>query len=428
MPVEIADPITLPCGAVLKNRLVKAAMTEGIASPDNRATPALEALYGRWADGGAGLLVTGNVQVDRRFLERPGNVAWDGNGGFEELKAYAQAGRRNGAHMWMQINHPGRQAGTGTETFVSPSENSKPGKEGKARALEADEIENIVGRFADVAKVAQDAGFTGVQIHSAHGYLLSQFLSPLTNRRTDKWGGTLENRARALLEAVRRTRKAVGPEFPVSVKLNSADFQKGGLTEDESFQVISWLGDEGIDLLEVSGGNYESFVMVGRNEDGTVKQKTASTAAREAYFLDFAARLRPLAKMPLMVTGGFRTLAGMQDALASGALDVIGLGRPLCIDPDYCNKLLNGSIDRLPSPDMACNLDPAQFDNPAPETLRLMEVAAGTAYYFNQIIRLSKGQDSEQEIDWNEQLKRISAYDEALNQRYLEAFGATTVT
>jgi hypothetical protein len=128
-----------------------------------------------------------------------------------------------------------------------------------------------------------------------------------------------------------------------------------------------------------------------------------------------------------MVTGGFRTLAGMQDALASGALDLIGLARPLCIDPDYCNQLLSGSIDRLPSPDMNSNLDPAQFGNPAPETLRLMEVAAGTAYYFNQIIRLSEGKEAEQEIDWNEQLKRIEAYDEALNRRYLEAFDATTV-
>lgn len=422
MSVQIADPITLPCGAVLKNRLVKAAMTEGIASPENRANEALANLYGRWADGGAGLLLTGNVQVDRRFLERPGNVAWDGNGGLEELKAYAKAGSRNGAHIWMQINHPGRQAGTGSETYVSPSENTKPGKEGMARALEAEEIEDIIGRFVRVAQAAQEAGFTGVQIHSAHGYLLSQFLNPLTNRRTDKWGGTLENRARALLEVVRRTRQAVGSNFPVSVKLNSADFQKGGMTEEESLQVISWLGDEGIDLLEVSGGSYESFVMVGRNADGTVKDKAASTIAREAYFLEFAARLRPLVKVPLMVTGGFRTLAGMQGALASGELDVIGLARPLCIDPDYCNKLLGGAIERLPSPDMGCNLDPAQFGNPAPEILRLMEVAAGTAYYFNQIIRLSKGQDTEQEIDWNDQLKRIEAYDGALNERYLKTF------
>ncbi|MGD9471641.1 MAG: NADH:flavin oxidoreductase/NADH oxidase family protein [Novosphingobium sp.] len=422
MPVTIADPLTLPCGAVLKNRLSKAAMTEGIATPDNRATAAHAALYGRWSDGGAGLLITGNVQVDRRFLERPGNVAADGNGGLEEMAAYARAGSRNGNHIWMQINHPGRQAGTGTETFVSPSENTKPGKEGMARALEADEIEDIINRFVHVAKVAQDTGFTGVQVHAAHGYLLSQFVSPLTNRRTDKWGGSLENRARALLEVVRRTRAAVGRAFPVSVKLNSSDFQKGGTTEEESFQVIEWLNDEGIDLLEVSGGNYESTAMVGRNEDGTVKQKAASTSAREAYFLDFAARLRPVVKVPLMVTGGFRTLAGMQDALASGAMDVVGLGRPLCIDPDYCNKLLDGSVDSLPSPDMLCNLDPAQFGDPAPELLRLMEVAAGTAYYFNQIVRLADGKDAEQDIDWNEQLKRITAFDEALNERYLENF------
>jgi len=424
MPVQIADPLTLPCGAVLKNRLAKAAMTEGIASPDNRATEALATLYGRWADGGAGLLLTGNVQVDRRFLERPGNVAWDGNGGLEELARCAKTGTRNGAHIWMQINHPGRQAGTGSEKYVSPSENTKPGKEGKARALEADEIEDIIGRSVRVAQIAQEAGFTGVQIHAAHGYLLSQFLNPLTNRRTDKWGGTLENRARALLEVVWRVRKTVGPAFPVSVKLNSADFQKGGMTENESLQVISWLGDEGIDLLEISGGSYESFVMVGRNEDGSLKDKAASTIAREAYFLEFAARLRPLVKVPLMVAGGFRTLAGMQGALGSGEVDVVGLARPLCIDPDYCNKLLAGSVEQLPSPDLSSSLDPAQFGNPGPEIMRYREVAAGTAYYFNQIIRLSQGQDAERDVDWNEQLKRIETYDEALNQRYLKTFDA----
>ncbi len=419
---NLDQPLALPCGAVLKNRLAKAAMTEGVASPDNTANEGHVTLYDRWAKGGAGLLITGNVQIDRRFLERPGNVAIDGNGGLDGLAAYAKAGSQDGTHIWMQINHPGRQAGTGTEQFVSPSENLNPGKETSSRALEAAEIEDIIARFAYVAKVAQDAGFTGIQIHAAHGYLLSQFLSPLTNRRSDKWGGSLENRARALLEIVRRSRAAVGPGFPISVKLNSADFQKGGLTEADSLQVIEWLEAEGIDLLEVSGGSYESFAMIGRDETGAIKPKAASTIAREAYFLEFAARLQPLVNVPLMVTGGFRTRQGMQQALDSDEMDVVGLARPLCVDPTYCNQLLDGSVETLLSPDKDCNLDPAKWDNPDAAVLRKMEVDAGTAYYFNQVIRLSQGLDAELEIDWDEQLLRIAGYDGAAGERYLASF------
>ncbi|MES2492835.1 MAG: NADH:flavin oxidoreductase/NADH oxidase family protein [Pseudomonadota bacterium] len=401
MPAKLTDPLTLPCGATLKNRFAKAAMTEGIGTALNQATEEHTRLYGRWADGGCGLQLTGNVQVDRRYLERPGNVAIDGNEGLEALAAYAEAGKRGGTHIWMQINHPGRQAGATLEGLVGPSAGSYG--EQPVRALEAAEIEDIRRRFVHVATTAQQAGFTGVQVHAAHGYLMSQFLSPLTNQRTDQWGGALENRARLLLDVVKNIRAAVGPAFPVSVKLNSSDFQKGGLTEDESCEVIRWLCDAGIDLLEISGGNYESQIMVGRGEDGIQLTKKASTIAREAYFLEFAARLRPLVSVPLMVTGGFRTRSAMENALAAGELDVIGLARPLCIDPDLVNKLLDGSAQRLPAPD-----DEAPID-----------AGTGIAYYFNQIRKLAAGEDADLEIDWEEQVERHVAFDGAANERYL---------
>ena len=352
MVTSLGNPLTLPCGAVLKNRLAKAAMTEGIASAENRATPEHAHLYGRWAQGGAGLLLTGNVLIDRRFLERPGNVVIDENGGHEELTACAKAGSKNATHIWMQINHPGRQAETGTEQFVSASENTQPGKEGLTRALEAREIEDLIRRYIHSAKIAQDTGFTGVQIHAAHGYLMSQFLSPLTNRRDDEWGGSLDNRARALLKIIRGVRQTVGETFPISVKLNSADFQSGGFSEEESLQVIQWLEAEGIDLLEISGGNYESMRMSGRDEslEPVAKSKPSSTIAREAYFLEFAASIHPRVKVPLLVTGGFRARATMEEALESGKVDAIGLGRPLCYDPEYCNRLLSGEINQLFSP------------------------------------------------------------------------------
>lgn len=341
----LASELKLPCGAVLKNRIGKAPMTEGLADPMNRATGELERLYARWSDGGAGLLVTGNVQVDRRYLERPGNVVIDDNGGIEELKAYARAGTRNGTHLWMQINHPGRQ----TPRRVNPrpvAPSAVPlGLPESAfappRALEEKEIEDIIFRFGRAAAVARETGFTGVQVHAAHGYLLSQFLSPLANRREDRWGGSLENRARLLLEVVRTVRQAVGPSFPVSVKLNSSDFQTGGFSDEDCLQVVRWLEEAGVDLLEISGGNYEQpSMMAGAPRNGEAPKE--STVKREAYFLDYAERLRAVSRIPLMVSGGFRSRAAMDAALASGALDMVGVGRPMCVETDMPGALLEG--------------------------------------------------------------------------------------
>ena len=411
MTVRLSDALTLPCGAILKNRIAKAAMTEGIANPANQATEQHATLYGRWADGGAGMLLTGNVQVDRRFLERPGNVAIDDNDGLEALTAYAKAGKRGDTHIWMQINHPGLQAGCGAQEFVAPSACPPGPATAGARALSGDEIENIRERFVHVGRVAQQTGFTGVQVHAAHGYLMSQFLSPRTNQRSDQWGGSLENRARLLLEIVKGMRATLGAEFPISVKLNSSDFQKGGLTEEESAQVVSWLCEIGIDLLEISGGNYESQAMVGRDANGGMLNaaKKASTVAREAYFLDFAKRLRPLVSVPLMVTGGFRTRKAMDSALANGELDVVGIARPLGIDPNFANQLLTGSIDHLPSP---------EEDNPT-------DTASATAYYFNQLRKIAAGESVDTVIDWAEQAERHTSFDAAAAERYLEAFHAS---
>ena len=335
----IATPLALPCGAVLSNRLAKAALTEGLADPMNRATPELARLYQTWSEGGAGLLITGNVQIDRSHLERPGNVVIDGDSGLEELAALAAAGRCGGNHFWMQINHPGRQVmrHINPEPIApSPVPLNMAGDFAMPRAASEGEIVDLIARFGDAAAKAKTAGFTGVQLHSAHGYLLSQFLSPLSNRRVDRWGGALDNRARFLLEAVRAIRAAVGVDYPLSVKLNSADFQKGGFSESDSVQVVRWLAAEGIDLLEISGGNHERPSMAGTD----VKE---TTRKREAYFIEFADRLRADLSLPLMVTGGFRSREAMDAALDAGAADMIGLGRPLCIEPDLPRRLLDGT-------------------------------------------------------------------------------------
>ena len=367
----IGDPLNLPCGAVLPNRLAKGAMTEGLASPQGVPTAELATLYRVWSNGGAGMLLSGNVQIDGDHLERPGNVIIDRPADAAmkaALREWARAATENGNHFWMQISHAGRQ----TQSSVNPAPKAPSavqvglpgGRFGMPVPLADEEIVDLIARFANAATAAKEAGFTGVQIHGAHGYLISQFLSPRTNLRDDRWGGSLENRARLLLETVAAVRAAVGPSFPVSVKLNSADFQKGGFDFQDSLTVARWLEEAGVDLLEISGGSYEQPAMMDTDglEEKEQPKVAASTAAREAYFVDFAKAMKAeLSTMPLMVTGGFRTRAAMEHALTTGAADIIGIGRPLCAAPDACRDVLGGSSD-LPRFEDQLSLLPAWLD------------------------------------------------------------------
>ncbi len=394
----LAQPLELPCGATLSNRLAKSAMTEGLADAEDRPNERHEVLYGRWADGGAGLLVTGNVMVDRRYLERPGNVVIDENGGVDAQGRWAAAGTRGAGHLWMQISHPGRQCTRmSSNRPVSASAVKMRGMLGlmaAPRALEAEEIRDVIRRFAHVAKVAKDVGFTGVQIHGAHGYLCSQFLSPRTNRRTDEWGGSLENRARLLCEIVREVRGVVGSGFPIGVKLNSADFQKGGFTNEDAAQVAQWLSELGIDLLEISGGNYEQMALMGRLGSDDAR-KRESTRRREAYFLEYAQLIRKAApSLPLMVTGGFRAVDGMQTAVESGQLDMVGIARPFCVVPDLPARILRGELAELPSPERSLRLGPGIFGPTSPiHGLRTLNGQAEVAWFYQQLIELSEGRE-----------------------------------
>ncbi|HEX4843827.1 MAG TPA: NADH:flavin oxidoreductase/NADH oxidase family protein, partial [Limnobacter sp.] len=341
MRIELRDPLTLPCGATLPNRLVKAAMSEALGTTDNRATPQLVRVYERWTAGGIGLNITGNVMIDRRARAEPGNVVIEDERDMPQLQAWAKAGQQQGSKIWVQINHPGKQSPKGmNKETVSPS--AIPFRKdlqmmfGTPRALEEHEILDLIARWGRTAKICKDAGFDGVQIHGAHGYLISQFLSPHSNQRTDQWGGNAENRRRFVLAVYDEVRKQVGPNFPVGIKLNSADFQKGGFSEEESLAVIQELTARGIDMIEVSGGTYEAPAMTG----ATAQPKKESTVKREAYFMDFTEKVRAVCKVPLMLTGGFRTVGGMKEALNSGAVDLIGLARSIAIEPDLPNRLL----------------------------------------------------------------------------------------
>ncbi|MBT3672962.1 MAG: NADH:flavin oxidoreductase/NADH oxidase family protein, partial [Porticoccaceae bacterium] len=389
-------------------------------------TEALARLYGLWSDGGAGMLLSGNIIIDKDHLERPGNVVIDSPPSpqmHDALARWAAAGTRNGNHFWAQISHAGRQ----TQKIVNKNPKAPSavklglpgGQFGQPVALTSDEIEDIVQRFGICAAAVKEAGFTGVQVHAAHGYLLSQFLSPRSNQRTDEYGGDLANRARALMEVVAAVRAAVGPYFPVAVKLNSADFQKGGFSFEDSVQVAQWLQEAGIDLIEISGGTYEQpklLGMVGMEEEE--QQNVAqSTMMREAYFVDFAIAMREKVSVPLMVTGGFRQRAAMEQALDSGGADIIGLGRPMCVMTDAPSQLMAG-LGELPRYEDSLSLFPswlAWLGN-----LKTLKAVAGFAvqyWFYGQIDSIGRTGKADPTLSVFEATKQTMALQKKLTRK-----------
>ncbi|HGM6743998.1 TPA: NADH:flavin oxidoreductase/NADH oxidase family protein [Serratia marcescens] len=342
-------PLILPNGSRLPNRLAKAALEENLADEGQLPGPALWRLYRHWGIGGAGLIITGNVMIDGRAMTGPGGVVLEQDTPLEAFKTWAAASRQEGAQVWMQLSHPGRQviANMGGNAWAPSAIPMAMGKYSKAfaqpEAMSEAQIAEVIARFAASAHAAEKAGFTGVQIHAAHGYLISQFLSPLANRRSDRWGGELANRARLLLEVVRAVRQRVSPDFCVAVKLNSADFQRGGFSPDEARQVLLMLNELPVDLVELSGGSYESPAMQGEAADD-------STLAREAYFLTFARDLAAVARMPVMTTGGIARPSVAQRVLNSGVA-VVGIATAMAEIPDLPRRWQTGEAPHaLPAP------------------------------------------------------------------------------
>ncbi|MEO1653184.1 MAG: NADH:flavin oxidoreductase/NADH oxidase family protein, partial [Bacteroidota bacterium] len=331
MGASLNQPLSLPSGAILPNRIAKAALTERLAGANHLPNEKHCTLYEQWAKYGAGMLLSGNIMVDKRYLESTGNIVVEKNTAPEPFQKWTKKVLAQGNHFWAQISHAGRQStilATRKSVSASDVQLKKMGLFGRPVPLSASGIEEVIQRFVHAMEFCQKVGFTGVQLHGAHGYLINQFLSPRTNKRKDQWGGTIENRARLLLEIVDRGRKVLGQDFPLSIKLNSADFQRGGFDENDSKYVIKALENRGIDLLEISGGTYETTAMFGMG----LKE---STRQREAYFLAFAQEIRQDCQIPLMVTGGFRTRAFAEEALGKDELDVIGFGRPFIVDPAF---------------------------------------------------------------------------------------------
>jgi len=370
------EALQLPNGQVLANRIAKAAMEENMADARQAPSRELKQLYKAWADGEPGLLLTGNVMIDRRAMTGPGGVALEDEQHLASFREWADIARAKGVHFWVQLNHPGRQtmANLGQQALAPSAVALDLGgfskMFAKPKAMTEDDIQDVIQRFATSARLAEQAGFTGVQIHAAHGYLLSQFLSPLSNQRTDRWGGSLENRARLLVEVITAVRASVSPGFCVAVKLNSADFQRGGFDAADARAVVELLNTLPVDLLELSGGSYEAPAMQGEARDGR-------TLAREAYFLEMASELAAIATMPVMVTGGIRRLPVVQQVLDSG-IAMAGIATALTLEPQLIKHWREGR-------DLNPQLQPIRWKRKPLASLATMAVVR------EQLRRLSRG-------------------------------------
>lgn len=393
--LTLQSQLRLPCGASIPNRLGKSAMTEGLADPMDNATELHQQLYKRWSQGGAGLHISGNIMIDRRYLERAGNIVLEDERGMSALQKMVDHGKTSGNQFWAQISHPGRQCPrlvNGKPVAPSDVQLKMMGNFSRPRMLTETEIENVIERFTTTALLCKQAGFTGVQIHCAHGYLISQFLNPLINQRNDKWGGSLENRARLARRVITAVRHAVGDEFPVSAKLNSSDFQKGGFSLEESVQVAEWLAQDSLDLLEISGGNYEQLSLMGV----AATEVRDSTRKREAYFLEYANAIRSSACIPLMVTGGFRNRQVMEQAIANGEADIIGLARPFCTQPNLPKLLLERSIDEVDFYETNLVLGKGFWgNNSSSKLIKAINNLGAVGFYYWQIIRLANNEQAD---------------------------------
>ena len=341
MTSSIFTPFTLPNGQIIKNRLVKAAMEENLATFEHLPGDELRRLYKSWADGGVGLIITGNVMVDHLAMTGPAGVVLEQDTNLTSFIDLARLSKTNDTKIWMQINHPGRQVFKKMGGKVlSPSDVAlNMGKHSamfcSPKPMDESEIQDVIQRFTTTATLAEQAGFDGVEIHAAHGYLLAQFLSPLTNKRNDKWGGSLENRARLLIDIVKSVKAVCDDSFAIAVKLNSADFQRGGFDTDDAELVVKMLGELNIDCVELSGGSYEAPAMQGRTADDR-------TLAREAYFLEFASKIAKNVSVPIMTTGVISRYAVAKKVVDSG-VDLVGMASALALTPDLPNQWQNNS-------------------------------------------------------------------------------------
>lgn len=325
----LALPLDLPCGVRLKNRLIKSAMSDSLGDGAGNPTKAQIRLYERWAEGGAALSLIGEVQTSPHYPEKPGNLVLAAGVDLTAMKALAKRGSTNGAHIWPQLGHAGALAHEPISTPKGPSPLDVEGL--KCEVMSLAEIRDLPMSYAQAAKLAQNAGFDGVMIHAGHGFLFSQFLSPLFNHRSDAYGGSVKKRFRIIGEVIDAVRDAVGPAFPIGIRINATDKLEGGISAVDALEVVRLLDETSVDLIDISGGTY--FPGAKSSSDGT--------SSSGPYFTDFAKRAKKITSKPLILTGGFETRDQARQALQDGSADAVSLARAMALNPSLANEWLS---------------------------------------------------------------------------------------
>ncbi len=383
---SLNTPLTLPCGAVLKNRIVKSAMSDSLGDGKGNPTESQISLYERWQQGGVAASVVGEVQIDSRYPEKPGNLVLSEKSDVDSLRVLASRSTMNGSHLWAQLGHAGALTHVPISMPKGPSALDLEGL--KCDQLSKAEIQNLPSSYAQAASLAKSVGFTGVQIHAGHGFLLSQFLSPLFNKREDEYGGSIENRCRLMLSIIDHVRKAVGVDYPIAVRINSTDMLEGGLTEEDSLSAIGLLNASSVDLIDISGGTY--FPGAKASSDSSIEGP---------YFLNFAQQAKSICSVPLMVTGGIKKVEHAVHAIESGTVDIVGIGRAFVLDPALASNWLKDS----PTDPIFPRFD----ENPE---------GGITAWYTMRITAIGEGRDADFSMDLH---NALSTYEERDAQKSL---------
>lgn len=322
----------------LPNRLVRSATAEWMADDHTGCPlPKQTSLYRRLVRGGVGLIITGHMYVHSSGKAHANMTGIDDDCIIPYMVEVVRVVHQEGGKVIAQISHGGMQAKTVSDPFapsyVNLSTLTRP-----AREMSAGEIDMVIHAFGQAARRVREAGFDGVQIHGGHGYLVNQFLSPLTNHRSDQWGGDLAGRMHFLRAICGSIRDQVGPDYPVLIKMGMEDHLEGGLTASEGMQVVSKLEEMGLNGVEISGG-------IGLPHVSNIR-KGISNEAKEAYFLPLARQARGVTRLPILLVGGFRSRKIMEAVMSEGVADFISLSRPLICEPNFPNRLRLGLQER----------------------------------------------------------------------------------